>query len=162
MPGTRLAGWWLTVTAPPGVNIYTQMDRARRMFLAKGCCTHTQQWNTDRQNAVHQRHKRENYELVWSAVSKVKKWQSMIWASRLWSRLIGLLLDERHFRKPVFQDFRKKREERLFQLAGRVHSLYFVSGLNYFCGILTETACVRLQREGNVVITKTQQRYGEC
>lgn len=114
MPGTTLAGQWVTVTAPPGVNIYTQMDRACRMSWQKAAVhahthTQTQQWNTDQQHVVHQWHKRENYGLVWSGVSKGKKWHSVIWAAKLWHRLIWLLLDERHFRKPVFQDFREKK-----------------------------------------------------
>lgn len=66
--------------------------------------THTQ-FNTDQRSVVHQQCKRENYGLLWSGVSKVKEWRSIIWAAKLWHRLIRLLLDACPFRKPVFHDF---------------------------------------------------------
>lgn len=87
--------------------IYTQMDRARRI-LAEGCSTYTHTRKTetaDRMLSINDT-RRENYRLLWSRVSKVKKWHFMIWAAKLWHRQIWRLLDERHFIKPVFQSLK--------------------------------------------------------
>lgn len=99
MLGTALAGQRVTVTAPPGVNNYTQMERAvgclGRKLLPLRTCAHIHtsrhtQLNTDQENVVHQRHKRGNYGLLWLKGSKVKKCYSIIWAAKLWHWLIWL------------------------------------------------------------------------
>lgn len=72
MFGTAWAGQWLTVIAPSGVNIYTQMERLQWMswqLLHVHTHTHTP-LNTDQENVVHQWQKSRNYGLLWLRFSK--------------------------------------------------------------------------------------------
>lgn len=136
MPGTTLAGQWVTVTALPGVNIYTHRWTGPVGCLGKRLLyAHNSETQTNRMLSINDT-RGGITGLVWSGVSKVKKWHTIIWALAQTDMTAVGWTPPQKARVSRFFFFFLKREYGAFQIAGPVHLFIFCHWLETTCMVL--------------------------